>query len=659
MKNPGRPPQERIHNSRKSKKLFFYIGRVLNDCIRFFPSKGAFMDREHTGIRTNPLHGNPANPWTGFAHPSHQPEEFEPLLRTLRFASIQLNKFWVEVNAFPVFMNEMKGASLKQIERLFGWLQAAPAWGDYIPVSRLIPDVCKEPSRGLLLGFVDQVYRVRAIRQELAGLMRAPLADLAALQAAQAQLGVAIALSRQLGLDGGGRAEVQARVDEINACLERNGKLQAFFSRMAGECGLAEATCRTEADRVFQSVDIIRRAPEVIWSWRKPQILGPQQRLRIQAWQDRARPVLEARKRLMARFRLEDYDGAVTPDQLRSLGAQLQAGGALRAFSSTYKEHLKHYHGLMRLDGNKAPPKETPAEMAEGLADWAGYIEQKEAFDGNAEAKAFFSPCFRGVDTDFDGALEANAWAAAVRGELKAEDPASPEGHRDAAYCARLVDALFNVPKERLFAALESCTGAGIQFVQSILSEPEYSAGREFAAIGCDDEARLLEATRLRENLLSLGTLPGTPLSRLPQARALADELALLVRRIESASDVQAYLRTSFAGERTDLGVIEAPLAYIEYVRCAGLPESLRNSFLTAYGPQRLQDTRSMVAPALNGLAAVKDHLERLNASTHGASRMLEELPLLDLVHRIQRALKQPGLLAESVQMLRASPRLQ
>src|SRR6478736_9465425 len=65
------------------------------------------------------------NSWQGFAHPAHRAEEYEPLLRTLRFALIQFNKFWVEVNAFPVFMNELKGASVQEIERLFVWLEAA------------------------------------------------------------------------------------------------------------------------------------------------------------------------------------------------------------------------------------------------------------------------------------------------------------------------------------------------------------------------------------------------------------------------------------------------------------------------------------------------------------------------------------------------------
>ena len=103
--------------------------------------------------------------------------------------------------------------------------------------------------------------------------------------------------------------------------------------------------------------------------------------------------------------------------------------------------------------------------------------------------------------------------------------------------------------------------------------------------------------------------------------------------------------------------MIEAVLSYVEFIETAGLPESLRNSFLTAYGPARLADTQSLVAPAQNGLLAVKEHLGRLESATYGQTKGLESEPLLDLIQRIQRALKQPQALGEWVDKLKTDAR--
>jgi len=61
---------------------------------------------------------------------------------------------------------------------------------------------------------------------------------------------------------------------------------------------------------------------------------------------------------------------------------------------------------------------------------------------------------------------------------------------------------------------------------------------------------------------------------------------------------------------------------------------------------------RALVAPAIAGLGHVKEHLRRLEAATHGSSRQFEELPLGDLLQRIQAALKQTASLKSSLELL-------
>lgn len=596
----------------------------------------------------NGISATPGNPWRGFAHPEHRSEEYEGLLRTLRFASIQLNKFWVEFNALPVFMNEMKGASIRQIEGLFDWFQAAPSWSARVGLPRLVPELCNEASRKVLLEFTSRVVRARMLRAGLAKLVSAPWATEAELGDALKRLQVAEKLTQSLGLTSGGLAETEARIEILGQRLERNVRLQAFFSRLATECGLdAEATHLRESMRMFQAVELIRHTPFSVWQWRKPQCLAAQNRARILAWQERSQPLVEARRRLQPHFRMEERVAAA---QLRLLAEKIRDAGFFRALNSGYKESLRKYRELLLLPEGANPPKESRAQISSQLEDWANYLEVKAQVEDSAEAKAIFAPHFRGIDTNFDAALEANAWAAQVRAELESEDKGA-----EADLCTRLADALFMAPQEALLQAVEACSGAGIQAVQAILAEPEYAAGREFAAIGCDEEACWMEATQLRDHLIALGVHAGTKLSELPAIRAAAGDLLALLVNINAQPEARAAFKHAFAGEHTDLSLLASAQDYIDFVAGAGLSESLRASFLTAHGPQRLHDTRAGVVPALNGLAHVKEHLRRLEAATHGQSRSLEDLPLLDLINRIQRALKSPAQLGALVDELRIS----
>jgi hypothetical protein len=582
------------------------------------------------------------NPWQGFAHPSHRAEELEPLRRTLRFALIQLNKFWVEVNAFPVFMNELKGASLKQIERLFDWFQAAPSWSARVTQPRLVPELVQEASRKALLDFTSRVVRARSLRAKLEQMLSAKWSTEAEMAAAIARLEEASKLAHSQGLESGGVGETEARIRELSVRLERNSRLQAYFARLSAECGLGmEATSLSTAQRVFQAAEIARQAPLSVWQWRKLPVMSAQNRARILAWQERSLPLLEARRRVEPLFRTSER---VASAQLRLLAEKIGGSGMFRALSSDYKDAVRRYQELLRLDPHQKAPKETPAKMAEQLDDWAGYLERKAQVDDGAEAKALFGRHFKGIDTDFAGALEANAWATATRAELESEDKGL-----EADFCSRLADALFEVSQDKLVQAAELCSGPGRQAIQVILAQPDYASGREFAAIACDDEARWMEVTRLRDHLAALGVKPQTRLTDLEALATGVSELRELLKGIEAMAEPRLAFKQAYAGESTDLGLLASAQDYIDFVHEAGLSEGLRASFLSSHGPQRLQDTRKLVAPALAGMAHVKEHFKRLEVATHGQSKDLDNLPLLDLINRIQHALKHPELLAEQV----------
>ncbi|MGK5083899.1 hypothetical protein WDW37_11405 [Bdellovibrionota bacterium FG-1] len=597
------------------------------------------------------------NPWQGFAHVDHRVEEYEGILRTLRFALIQLNKFWVEINSFPVFMNEMKGSSIREIERLLQWFQQTPRWHEVLLQPRLISDLRQPPLRAALLDFVECVSRAGDLRASTLEIQSRPLPEVSALQSSLAQLGLAIALTRQLGLEGGKIIDVQCRIHEVSRRLERNRKIHGFFGKLSSKWGLPEATCLFQCARLFRCMDLIRQTPREILSWRSPQILGEQQKIRIQSWQDRVKATLESRKGLMQHFELHQ---AASANSLRELATALKKGGAFRAFTTAFKDANKFYETLLKPEINvKVVSKETPENRADRLLEWATYLEKKVVFENSTEGRAFFAPHFNGIDTDFTQALKTHDWGCELRSEMQVGNTATLEGQRDAEYCAKLLEWAFSAPAAALWGAAEESGNAEALQAQKFLLEPEYDLGRGFQSVAREEEVRLIEVTRLVESLENLTIRPETTLNRLSELRGLVEERLLLLRRIESWSEMRSLLKNHFLGEETDLTLIENPRLYIEFIETAPLPESLRNSLLTAHGPARLHDTRSLVAPALNGLVAVKDHLQRLEIATNGQSRMLEDEPLLDLIQRLQRALKNPQGLAEWVDQAKTQTRWQ
>ncbi len=593
-----------------------------------------------------------SSPWKGFAHPEHRPDELEGLLRTLRFASIQLNKFWVEMNAFPVFMNELKGASLTEIERPLDWFRDAPAWGSQLLAPKLIAEMADPRGRDALMIFKSQLLEIRALRASLdskiswgAGIPeRLP----ARLDVLAERCGAVCALAESIGLLHSTRSGVRdqvVRVKEKIACQER---VDSFFLNLAQISGLPVPSHPLEAEWVFQVIARVKATPESLLNWRMPQFMEPQARSLIEAWQGRARPILEARSRLVVRFKM---DGAESSGELRALASVLRSGGLLKSFSGEYKRALKQYQDKVAYSETVKPPKISVAEMSDGLNDWAGYLEQRAAYEGNSEARVFFGSHFKGIDTDFAQALEAYAWASQLRAEL----------HTETSFCATLVDWACTASVGLCRAAVAFVDSADAEQARALILGPEYERGAElqngrpFQDVQADSQRYRLLVEALAQqtsqdhepSAIVLGM--DQKLSGLLEVAEILRALSSKIRVIEASPLALGALKSGWAGENTPLEAIDQVQSYWSFIEAARLSDALRQTLLSVHGPQRLSESARLASSARGGLAMVKDHLQRLYVATRGATQGLENQPLHDVIRRIERALKQPGLFSESI----------
>jgi hypothetical protein len=582
------------------------------------------------------------HPWRDFAHPDLHTDDFELLLRTLRFVSIQLSKFWVEVQSFPLFLNVLSSASVQEIERIFQWLQSGPAWHTLVQQPRIIPALVHASSRKVLLEFARDVKSVQALQKKLALKQDPDLNGSKSMEARLAQLGEAIQLTQKYNLGNSARTELEDKISHIQERIERIQKVQEFFTALNEQTDFPRAEGLQQAKQVFEAIECIRQIPEEVIQWRQPRVLAPGQMVRIKAWQDRAKPILDIRKRLEVHMNLESD---VTPEELRELAAVLTAGGMFRTFKNPYKDAIEKYRSLLALGTNpKSKIKDTALQMGERLTEWASYIEQVQAFESNAEAKATFGSLFKGVDTDFRGASLANTWAARIRTEL---------GYSGDAFGEASIDFIFRATESQLKAVVAYFSKTFAKDIEGLLKEPEFETLQEFKDLAKEEESKLEELMKLLSMTVRLGIHEDVALKSLEEIRTMNEEISFLVGRMDANADLKNWLKNDYRGPETDLTLIEQGLFYVQFIENSDLPESLKNIFLSVYGPQRYGENRALVSSALASLATVKEHLLKLDAATHGQVQNVIKGSIPDLLSRIQIACRQPALLDDWVNYLK------
>jgi hypothetical protein len=604
---------------------------------------------------------NTQNPWIGFAHPDHQADELEPLVRTLRYALIELQKFWVDVQSIPVFMSGLSTSSLEEIEKIFNWVIHSPDWSDEIESARLVCKLSQPESRKKIQEFARSVLCARAILDELKTKAANIGRDLKSLDEVWKKVNEAKPALERRKTEGAlnfKRADLESSLAQAKREWIDTNSVLGFFARVSQETGAPLATQASEGVKVLRALETISKTPEMVRPWRNAHILEASQKIRLQAWRDRARPVLELRKRLETFFKLESD---VALEDLARLAEALRAEGLFAQFKAPYKEALEKYrtllHGGVAL---KMDSKNNGFQKAEKLKEWMSLIEQTRAFAMQSEAKQAFSPLFQGIDTDFASALEANAWAKTVREEFLSENTGAPMDGVSYAFDASLIEFVTQIPVDKIATAKELSQSAEAVAVLAHLESPLFQQGGAFSGMEQERKKRCWDYKKLLDVSSEIGLSPEIAMKELSEIAMRVEEAYFLIQRMESDKELHSFLKEIYAGVNTDLSVIEPCAAYVKAVKSFQFPSEIESSLLSAYGPQRLSDARSLAVRCMTRMSTLREHYRKLETATRDEVRSfargkeLESAPLVELMDRIQSALKNAQYLADVVAELRA-----
>ncbi len=582
------------------------------------------------------------HPWRGFAHFEHRNEDSESFVRLMRFVGIQLSKFWVEVQSFPVFLNGLPNLSLAEVETIFNWLSSCPNWKESVQQPRLIPSLISADSRKAIFDFARDVKSARILQEKLSSQISSELLSAQLIDSGGALLGQGTDCVRHYELGTWTRRDLIQKIEFLKKRVSHIKMMREIFDALSRDEGVPKIDRPTEAKAFLEGVELLSKLPRNLIAWRNSKVLASSQFVRLQMWKDRARPLIETRKKLATLFRLDQVKNS---EKLREIAFQLSSGGLLRGFSAPYQRAVKAYQDLVRPElAAQSKKTVTRLQMAENLLEWANYLEQSKAFEDQSDLRVVFGSLSQGLDTDFNSSILVNIWASGVREKLKPEL---------SEFARKWIEVLFSASEKSMDQMISMVEAIESDALSTLQSDPELLKDRELASVQAQDEKELSDLTGLLNIILRVSYQEQGLLLGLESCRMMVEEFAFLTKRMEEIPELKTAFRSSFRAIDTDLTLIDQALSYIQVVENAAIPEGLRDSFLAAQGPQRIEDSKGLLNGALNSLAAVRDHLDRLNEATRGQIQEWVQGSIPDLMTRIQSALKQPSLLPDWVEYLR------
>ena len=585
------------------------------------------------------------HPWRGLAHPDQKLDEAEVFIRSIRFAYIQLSKFWVEVQSFPLFLNAFQDVSIEEIEEIFRWIQKSKSWKELMVQPRVIPALTQAETRRLLFDFMRNVRCVRALTDKIATLQSIEYLQPSQIHTGFNLLNQAAELSRKHQLQGLDQVQLGERIHQCQDLVDHVTAIQSFASAVEEETGFPLAKHPQEFRQIFQAAQMIRNIPDQLMGWRNSELIASSQLAKIQMWQAQAQPLLEARERLQAQFQIH---ALVTPQELKELASEFKNAGVLRVFKKSYRDALKTYRSYLAPAQEKAR-KQSPKTMASLLMSWVSYLEQVKSFDTHIEMQKTFGQLFEGLDTDFNSALEVNLWAAQVRSQLHVQENE---------FGQKIAEFMFSATEDQLKCFLSLVNELRVSELEKRLSSEEFLNERTFADTLQKEKERLSDYRVLQHHVNQLKVHPPVLMSSLEDLKLMTEEVIFLTEQMESQQELKNALRGSYQGVYTDLSVIEQAMNYVQFIDQGKIPAKLKRTFLSAQGPQKFDETKQLMNSAMNSLSAVHELFSKLNESTQGRVQEIIHLAIPELLNRIQIALRQPTLLPLWVDYLKSEQRI-
>ena len=586
------------------------------------------------------------HPWRGLAYPGQDLDAAEVFIRSIRFAYIQLSKFWVEVQSFPLFLNAFQDVSIEEIEEIFRWIQNSSPWKDAVTQPRVIPALMQPETRKMLFEFIRNVKCVRALSEKIATQQSIEYLQPSQIHTGFQYLSQAVTVIHKYKIHQLNLEKLQDCIDQCQSLVDHVQALQSFASAVDEETGFPLSTHPKEFRQMFQAAQMVRNIPDSLFDWRSPEIIDPQHLSKIQLWQSQAQPLLEARQKLERQFQLH---ALVSVEGLKELASVFQNSGIFRIFKKPYRDAVKTYRSL--LSPTKAHSrKEGPKAMASQLMSWAAYLEELKSFDTHVEMKLAFGPLFEGLDTDFNAAVEANLWANQVRSQLHVQENE---------YGKKIAEFIFSASEDQLKSFTSLVSELRVGELEKELATEKFLENHPFAHTLAIEQERLADYHGLKQNLQKLKIHSGVAFSALDELKAMTEEVIFLSEQMDSQHELKNCLKNSYQGVHTDLTVIDRAMNYIQFIHQGKIPAKLKNSFLSVQGPQKFDETQQLMNSAMKSLSAVHELFSDLNDSTHGRVQEIIHLPIPELLNRIQIALRQPALLPFWVDYLKSEQKIQ
>jgi hypothetical protein len=627
------------------------------------------------------------HPWHPFAHAEHMPEDLHRVLRVLRSNLTELHVMQSEAQMTCFFRQLPKNVRLTALQQACEWLLENATCAEEITqhgasgtgapgtttstVASLVPILANPHTRRMIQEFARNVACVRGLQELLRDKLSAPAVRLVAagdevsLAHLSALFGEARRTTEELDIAQLNRRDLDSQMASASKREKRIESSLLFFQQVSRAMGAPHVTRCEQGRKLLAALECIERIPAPLRAWREEHILDAGQRLRLQTWKVRARPILELRKEMAAHFILDaQVDNAViaAPELLR-LAEVFKVDSWFAHFSASYRETLHAYRELLvSKAARKIDRKESDYQRAERLLSWVSLLEQTQAFETSEDACAAFAPHFRGIDTDFTSAIEAGVWAQKIREEVLRSDELS-YAFEDAVFNDALLDFVMYVPDEKISLAGDIVKSTEADEVREFLREFQASGEPRFAQIAETARKRQLGLESMAAMAVETGLAEDVPFSITKNIQETLEEILFLVHRMNSNMELRELLQGLYAGPSSDLVAIEVSARYVRHVATAQLPESLSDTIidilLSARGPQALSEARPQLERCMHAITSVRAQFASLEAITHGQVRELtggqafETVSTSTLLEALQNALRQPQFFVPLVTQLK------
>ncbi len=539
------------------------------------------------------------HPWYGLVTGKLTAQGGESLIRQLRYLIISLNKVWVEIQTSPLFRQNIKDISIEELESLLLWLENAPDFTQQQIPLKAISELASPEGFRRLIEFVRDVRSLRLLtEQALKHFERVPEYRMTRSVCDRIE---------HWRLDS---LKMNQLVDLIRIQESKKNELEwviGFFAELSEKMGSFEPKTLSQAQLIFDSYSQIEALPKKLHGWLRESILGRSQRVKIDAWSKRAKPVLDMESRLSEQF---DLGAATDPVLLREMASHLKTGGWFYWLNPAFRRAKTEYLSMRKV-GTLGPDKIMRLEMASGLETWASYIEQSRQFMAQSEAVAIFESGFNGIHTDFSSALEVNQWAEDQRSAL-AENEAKnqveslsvdlPESfdqqleaqEEESRFKQNLLNALLDLTPERVGYVVNSFQSQQAAQVRRVLNERSRYLSQS-AAVEIFDCLRV-EAEKhadlefVRFKLTQWGWKDHLVLGEVKGFEQVCDESEFLTARLAELARESEYLKNTYQGAKSDLAAIDRAIQYVRSIENSKIPETLKPALLTSFGPQRMKD---------------------------------------------------------------------